>query len=495
MVAARYEEGVLSTDVPMLNFLFMADNDVPLSWQWRQFFAFADTKKWSAYVHCQDFDECYRHHKEGRISWLRLVPTVGSKYCDDLVSPMVQLVKYALQHSPKHDRNKFIFVSDSTLPFKPFSVVYDTLVSTEKSDICLKRQPWKHLLTAKHRGREFFLLPATQWSILNLEHANLLHARWPLSDAPVESSSWRVPLHCSSRPEACPKLLASNFSCTGSGGYLSTICNGCGPTDSVAVFASIFGAMPMSTAKENPYNFSFSDDSGWSNTCRTYASFMSEPGSDVYMPEHQDLEHLVWFDGIHVHGHSKDVDNGSHPWTFDRMNVIGVAWLRSSDYLFARKFTSKSNIQSYLEVALAEPEDFRKTMVNRGLVAEPVNCASSQAQGWGSTFQCVNDGRCVPKAARCNGMPDCGDQSDEVHCDTAHDSDEASAEVKVTGALASDAAEANVSRPAKAFDGHIVHKIFDTTHTGAAVRRLRGIGSFHINASLLRSFGQPLEVV
>ena len=52
---------------------------------------------------------------------------MNSYYCTDLVSPMNQLLSYALSTDlgPSNTHDKFAFISDSALPAKPFSEIYE----------------------------------------------------------------------------------------------------------------------------------------------------------------------------------------------------------------------------------------------------------------------------------------------------------------------------------------------------------------------------------
>lgn len=121
---------------PRVYFLFMAVSKISNFGVWTSFFGTAPTDRYRALVHCKD-KGC--EYFASQTSLLKLVPTVGSTYCDDLVSPMNQLLAAALQDDPAsaNPSDKFVFVSDSTLPAKPFAYIYDTLVRRKGSDFCL----------------------------------------------------------------------------------------------------------------------------------------------------------------------------------------------------------------------------------------------------------------------------------------------------------------------------------------------------------------------
>merc|ERR1719387_663831 len=90
---------------------------------WRSFFASAPWEQYRAYVHCK-LPSCVNQVSG---TPLVVVPTVPSYYCTDLVSPMNQLVKVALSDGDglPNEADKFAFVSDSTLPAKPFAYIYN----------------------------------------------------------------------------------------------------------------------------------------------------------------------------------------------------------------------------------------------------------------------------------------------------------------------------------------------------------------------------------
>jgi len=112
---------------------------------------------------------------------LVVVPTVPTKYCKDLVTAQQQLIHYALRdtNGGVNPSDKFAFVSDSTLPAKPFSTVYSTLIGREGSDFCISPtfqwkvgfEPWTRVI--KHG----------QWIVLARAHAEQADRKWSKVDA------------------------------------------------------------------------------------------------------------------------------------------------------------------------------------------------------------------------------------------------------------------------------------------------------------------------
>ncbi|CAE8627906.1 unnamed protein product [Polarella glacialis] len=120
---------------PRIYFLFLAAHRVYNFEIWKAFFATAPAEKYRAFIHCVE-EDC----KQSVVgSTIQVVPTVPTVYCIDLVTAQQQLIRYALKDkdgAPNPD-DKFAFVSDSTLPAKPFSEIYGTLAPRHSSDFCV----------------------------------------------------------------------------------------------------------------------------------------------------------------------------------------------------------------------------------------------------------------------------------------------------------------------------------------------------------------------
>eukprot|EP00929_Paragymnodinium_shiwhaense_P010468 TRINITY_DN115155_c0_g1_i1.p1 TRINITY_DN115155_c0_g1~~TRINITY_DN115155_c0_g1_i1.p1 ORF type:complete len:163 (-),score=18.02 TRINITY_DN115155_c0_g1_i1:46-534(-) len=106
-----------------LHFLFMGVDQLPHLGLWKVFFQYARSDAWTAWVHCVNKTSCEDSVKRhGMQQQFTMVDTVRSQYCDDLVSPAVQLLRSALHSSDtagvseSGDVDKYVLVSDTTLP-------------------------------------------------------------------------------------------------------------------------------------------------------------------------------------------------------------------------------------------------------------------------------------------------------------------------------------------------------------------------------------------
>merc|ERR550537_2010266 len=91
---------------------------------------------------------------------------------------MNQLLSKAVEADPhlSHPGDKFVFVSDSTLPAKPFSQIYATLTTRQGSDFCVF--PTKEWADIGQPGYLQILPKHHQWIILNRGHAEKALNLW-----------------------------------------------------------------------------------------------------------------------------------------------------------------------------------------------------------------------------------------------------------------------------------------------------------------------------
>jgi len=162
---------------PRLYLLFLAVGQINNFEVWESFFSNAPPEHYRAFIHCKE--QSCKDKVAG--SPLVVVPTVPTKYCKDLVTAQQQLIHYALRdtNGGVNPSDKFAFVSDSTLPAKPFSTVYSTLIGREGSDFCISPtfqwkvgfEPWTRVI--KHG----------QWIVLARAHAEQADRKWSKVDA------------------------------------------------------------------------------------------------------------------------------------------------------------------------------------------------------------------------------------------------------------------------------------------------------------------------
>eukprot|EP00746_Dinoflagellata_sp_MGD_P164624 gnl/MRDRNA2_/MRDRNA2_93347_c0_seq1.p1 gnl/MRDRNA2_/MRDRNA2_93347_c0~~gnl/MRDRNA2_/MRDRNA2_93347_c0_seq1.p1 ORF type:complete len:645 (+),score=121.62 gnl/MRDRNA2_/MRDRNA2_93347_c0_seq1:132-2066(+) len=332
---------------PRVYFLFMVGDDIPNAELWRAFFANAGEEEWSAYVHCKS--GCSPSIM-AKLPGAHAVDMVKTYYCHDLVTAMVQLLRFSIKDGG-HDNDKFVFVSDSTLPVKPFEEVSAALHEHQESDFCIF--PSDHWAEADFENQRAYLIKHQQWVVLNREHAGLMVSNWDSVDS---SGHWRVPVkddHTYS-----PKAIynASHFS-------RSPHANWC--TDEWAFFATIFGAQvdDGSMTKVIP---GYSGQHGNSlllrgppvrsmqGTCRTFAFFAENDGDMTMLAKSlaQDFPktYLSCWPICHL-----------HPASIERVSDGGLLEMRSSPFLFVRKFGCEVELHRFKRIILAEypPDDIQ----------------------------------------------------------------------------------------------------------------------------------------
>lgn len=330
---------------PRAYFLFMVGDDIPNAELWRAFFANAGEEEWSAYVHCKS--GC-SPSVMAKLPGAHAVDMVKTYYCHDLVTAMVQLLRFSIKDGG-HDNDKFVFVSDSTLPVKPFEEVSAALHEHQESDFCIF--PSDHWAEADFNNQRAYLIKHQQWVVLNREHAGLMVSNWDSVDS---SGHWRVPIkdERTYSPEAIYN--ASHFS-------RAPQANWC--TDEWAFFATIFGAQvdDGSMTKAIP---GYSGQHGNSlllrgppvrsmqGTCRTFAFFAENDGDMTMLAKSlaQDFPktYLSCWPICHL-----------HPASIERVSDGGLLEMRLSPFLFVRKFGCEVELHRFKRIVLAEypPDD------------------------------------------------------------------------------------------------------------------------------------------
>lgn len=164
---------VASAPRPRVHFLFLAVDRIQRLDVWRRFFAEAPTEDYRVIWHCKDVGGCLAQlsaaalEEGSRNIFGRSIEVVenpaNSYYCTDLVSAENKLLETALvdpvlapgsdqkasflqrraNQSATSARDKFVLLSDSSLPLKPFHEVYRALTAAEDSRFCIfPRQEW-----------------------------------------------------------------------------------------------------------------------------------------------------------------------------------------------------------------------------------------------------------------------------------------------------------------------------------------------------------------
>lgn len=333
---------------PRVYFLFLARVGLEHTMHWQAFFNGADPEKYRALIHCTEQVTCQlnlQHSNPLRLLQIQTVPTI---YCEDLMTAMVSLLVNALNQDPGRKnahRDKFVFMSESTLPVKPFWKVHSTLIAHETSDFCFgDRDDWPSL----HDPHGTLAHPATlikhsQWTVLSRPHARQVANNWPeiLSH---KSFAWNIPV-LSSRDDG---ILAI-------GQLYSKIC-----TDEWAVFASIFGGLEnphfvgvtgLSTGNFVPYA------KGWHGNCRTFSYWHMDDANaettrlvEAFLADQQSG---MFCNGTSLNSASPDCLS-SHPAAISHVSANVATLFRRSSFLFARKFARTAiPYQLYKDVVLA----------------------------------------------------------------------------------------------------------------------------------------------
>lgn len=280
---------------------------------------------------------------------IRFVDTVPSAYCSDLVSPMVQLLRAATEESTSGG-DKFVFLSESTLPVKPFSDVYSTLTKDSKSDFCISTNDhWGHLASSGDESEKPVLVKHSQWVVLSREHANLVVERWPKVKGAEVGNYWALPVWSVTRQATKRWKIAE------ANGASGVRC-----TDEWAFFAMVYGVVPVksgqSRAKFTGLNAGPLVLSGAAaetkdqGVCRTFATW----GLTSAQNAQATATALADTSGTELSCFPQCLSLS--PGEFTRISDQGLEVLRHSDFLFARKFEKQSvTLDQFKRMILAPP--------------------------------------------------------------------------------------------------------------------------------------------
>jgi len=319
-----------------LHFMFLAVNGVANAHLWEAFFAVAPRESFRVWLHCKNRDDCQRAAIY-KLPGLQMVPSVQSEWCADLVSAPVSMVRAALAAgaAPPGSMEKFVLLSDSTLPAKPFPKVFDALTAQDVSDICLyETSGW----ASGHVGGMVapYLVEHHQWFVLNRADAKSLVGYWKPPDlsAPKPNGKYFQPftipihgLHCADGAETATSSAFPDLS-------------GC--PDELAVFATLFGVL---------------DDNQQDGV-------VDVPGFgkvDMYADTEQGrCRTLVMWAGYGlVDRLSGSVGNkvvnstNRHPGLIEELSEEAMVALRESSYLFVRKVRDNASLPHFSELVLS----------------------------------------------------------------------------------------------------------------------------------------------
>mmetsp|Transcript_95792 Transcript_95792/g.254373 ORF Transcript_95792/g.254373 Transcript_95792/m.254373 type:complete len:383 (-) Transcript_95792:200-1348(-) len=292
-----------------LNFLFMLRGSLPHADVWLTFFDAAPPGSWRAWAHCTEPELC-EEDTLLQLLGVKIVSVAPTKWCDDLVTAQQHLLDTALLDTANGSgaAERFVLLSDTTLPIKPFASIHRGLLATDESSLCMR--PAHEWPSASVNGTDFRLVKHSQWVVLTRPDAEEFALHWPHSPA---INQWDVPLMgADNRADWTRSLSRSLFSPLD--GVKSK--NGRCP-DEEAVFALLFGA----AAGENVTAVAAR------SRCHTYIEWKGT---------------FMWLHGI-------------TPRVFNTVeDEVLEAALDDNSFYFARKFSPTADVPEILNLILGE---------------------------------------------------------------------------------------------------------------------------------------------
>jgi hypothetical protein len=215
-----------------------------------------------------------------------------------------------------------VFISESTIPLKPFPTMYHQLTAVPRSGFCIySKDHWVRLDLLGSKSA--LILKHSQWVTLSKEHAGTIVSGWGRLKSQIFKQPWSVPIW----------IQATNrwSTITSQGNLPLPMC-----VDEWALFATLYGAIlhdgvqselnlpNMKSIQLNGYR----PNRGTQGVCRTFAFWNVED-------EHRtmDLVRAV-APGLSCYPRCA----GTHPAEFLSVSDEAARALRESHFLFARKF-------------------------------------------------------------------------------------------------------------------------------------------------------------
>jgi hypothetical protein len=325
-------------------FLLKDEADLTTATVWREFFAGASANSYRILGHCSEV--CDTEQIRSLLPEMLLVDRVPSSYCMDVVTPMAALLKAAMNFTSPLSTSidKFVFVSGTTLPTKPFPVLFRALTKRPQSDICiLSPNDWA---AAAIDGRTYRVVKHSQWVVLNKVHAYRFVKIWEPNVQQHEqarNSKWRVNI---SPQRAVPRELFSSA--------LGT--SGAHCTDEEAVFATLFGAVEEVDWGETSRTYNHLGRVEFTGSippqvalgrCHTYVAWETRPGS---------LAGFIHSDEDSEIPSARDANDFSHPLEFQRLSSRSLAAIRAHPALFIRKISDGADLSKYASVVFSDEE-------------------------------------------------------------------------------------------------------------------------------------------
>jgi len=339
----------------VIHFLFMIHSHIPFADIWKRFFQCAPAHSFRVWIHCSG--TCNQTHIQRVLPQAQVVPPTFSSYCHDLVSPFVQLLKHALysQEQQVGIREKFVLLSETVLPVKPYRIVYDTLMADDLSDFgVLPTGKWPH---AAVNGSMVKLVKSSQWVVLNRMHAAKMVSVW--QPPPANSSLRTVKMDLSvvkalKRWQFHPRVGLG--SCT----------------DEEVIYEILCGTL----------EYNLSSNSGITSSQQIVKT--CEGTADVVYPwkraQGRGRTFVLWKwdiqkDSLIAALMADEESNTSpsaktHPGTFYQTSRAALASLRVSQFLFARKFHPGSVRAEDIDILVASDVVPPDTVVDADVVTQ-----------------------------------------------------------------------------------------------------------------------------
>jgi len=296
-----------------------------------------------------------------KLPMLEKVSRKPTARCLDLVTAEAQLFKSALKAyvTGADVLQKYILLTDSTLPVKPFSIVYDTILRHRESDFCFYNDQWwpkTHLQYVKlsptkvmlQRGgkKASLLVKHSQFIVLNRADAVTFTKNWkpvnrtePTSfKVPLKSDRWTKGLRFVVPPEV--PSFAFNHHRDKNIPFVG-MC-----ADEFALFSTLYGTFEKDEfgVERCPLNFDVSCPEIEQLIAQKRCYTLSIAGRT-----NQLIKELQEDVGSHV-----DFGRGGHPCSFLSLSQKSMQRLRFSEYMFARKFAGNASLDGYADIVLSQ---------------------------------------------------------------------------------------------------------------------------------------------
>jgi hypothetical protein len=237
---------------------------------------------------------------------------------------MNQLLGHALNDDAgsQNPADKFVFVSDSTLPAKPFSQIYSTLSTRRGSDFCaFPSNEWADIPGST--GGVELAVKVHQWIVLERVHAvnsciiwasgkhHDLMQRFQMN---YNAYVWTNNTYADNR----------NFGCLDEFWHMAALYGTLSHTDATRdaiVSLQMFTNTPLRV----------SGSVGWQGACDTFvlwSKYLHAPGNNPFSELHTSLDPPSI-----PHG-----GNDQRPGWWDTISPYGIQAIRKSGFLFVRKF-------------------------------------------------------------------------------------------------------------------------------------------------------------